>query len=60
MTRYFAKKDTWFDEGTEAVLIDDYQKNHHPVWRAGLFKGFVDGELDEEVCNFEEFDIVEE
>lgn len=50
--KYIAKKDTWFDEGTEAELICEcgpYQ---------AVFKGFKDGKLDEELCSFEEFDII--
>ena len=57
--RYIAKKDTWFDEGTEVKLIFDYRKvKRHPDdddW--GLFSGIRDGRPDEEVCSLDEFDV---
>jgi hypothetical protein len=55
MLVYIAKKDTWFDEGTIATLIDDYRKSNVPV-DCGLFVGKTwDKEVDEEVCGFDEF-----
>lgn len=67
--KYRAKSNTWFDEGTEVKLIDDYR----PQWNAGLFEGIRTCEnplsenrklgekyFDGEVCNFDEFDEVEE
>lgn len=68
MTRYISNG-AWFIAGTEAVLIDDYR----PQWDCGLFlgqrrcenpasEGHPLGEvrLDEEVCSFDEFTVVEE
>jgi len=71
---YIAKKDTWFEEGTEAKLVADCEY-------FGLFKGIKRvtddpncpwsksmitlgnnvGELifDEELCGYDEFDIYE-
>ena len=50
---------TWFDKGTEAILIDDYSLEN-PKYTFGLFFGVKDGKPDEEVCQFEEFEIQEE
>ena len=65
---YIAKKDTWYDEGSICILIDDYR----PQMDAGLFYGmrtcenpasearpFGDKHLDEEVCQFNKFDVEE-
>jgi hypothetical protein len=49
--KYIAKIDTWFDEGTEVEIIDDYRNSSKPC-NIGLFKGYHLGELDEEVCDF--------
>lgn len=68
--KYIAKKDSWFDEGEEIELIDDYR----PDMDCGLFKGpkTVDSKsnhqwdelhsdkvgetlIDEEICPFDEF-----
>lgn len=55
--RFIAKPNTWFDADTEAKLLADYA----PQWPGcGLFEGLRNGQLDEEDCSFEEFDIVEE
>lgn len=54
--RYFSLGE-WFDEGTEALLIDDYRPDGIA---SGLFEGIRKGELDEEVCGFDEFDSVAE
>ena len=53
---YVAKPETWFDAGTVAVLVDDYRPN----MEAGLFCGIRDGQIDEEVCAFEEFYVEED
>lgn len=53
---YRAKPNTWFDEGTEVKLVDDYR----PKLPCGLFCGLQDGKLDEEICSFNEFKIIEE
>lgn len=67
---YIAKKDTWYKEGTEAMLIGDISGN------SGLFRGVKEvraddhpnllsrhevGEefIDEELCGYDEFDIYE-
>jgi len=59
---YKAKPDTWFDAGTTVELIDDYRdsKPGKPFGKCGLFRGYKDGKLDEEICPFDEFEIVEE
>jgi len=56
MARYIAKPDTWFDEGTESHLL--FEVGGEPP--CGLFRGTRKGEIDEEVCNFEEFETVDE
>lgn len=43
--------DTWFDEGTEVELVDDYR----PDLASGLFRGLRHGQRDEEICRFDEF-----
>ena len=57
--KYIAKKDEWFDEGTEATLIDDYRLSTSAPFDSGLFLGIHNGKPDEEVCSFDEFDIAE-
>ena len=68
MKRYFAKKDTWYDEGTECFLedhIDDSTGSFHG-WRTCEEDGFECGRKkgerywDGEVCGYWEFEIVEE
>ena len=54
---YISKPDEWFDAGTIATLIDDYRTEG---LNSGLFSGLRNGELDEEICPFDEFDIVDE
>jgi len=51
--RFFAKPDTWFDEGTEAELVAD-------CGAFGIFLGQHLGKPDEESCGWHEFDVVEE
>ena len=49
---------TWFDKGTECVLICDCvicDTGH-----SGLFSGIRGGKEDEEGCSFDEFTIVRE
>lgn len=63
--RFISKSDEWFDENTEAVLIcltgtGRIGTPSGPRAASGLFKGWKDGSLDEEVCCFTEFEIVEE
>jgi hypothetical protein len=61
-TRYKVKPDGWFDEGTYAIMVDDYSDGH---WICGehnkncgmaLMCGYKNGKLDEEVCNLCEFE----
>lgn len=54
MIKYISNGD-WFDKDTIVELIDDYR----PSMPCGLFYGLKDGKLDEEVCNFNEFTIIE-
>lgn len=69
--KYIAKPDTWFKEGTECKLIDDYR----PGLNSGLFEGLricenpdVEAGIpkgtervdDQEVCSFDEFIEVDE
>jgi len=42
---------TWFDKGSEAELLFETMDG------VGLFKGIKDGNLDEEICMFDEFEI---
>jgi hypothetical protein len=49
----YISKGEWFDTDTEAVLIDDYRPNNGP--NSGLFRGYRNGQIDEEVCSFDEF-----
>jgi hypothetical protein len=85
--KYIAKKDTWFKEGTECKLIEDYRdytlpghEEKNAGFNSGLFEGIfvIDEEkwltvkqkwnnnkvgdevYDREVCNFDEFNIIEE
>jgi len=55
--RYIARPNTWYDAGTVVELIDDYR----PQWKCefSLFRGLRNGRKDEEICCFDEFDIVE-
>jgi hypothetical protein len=70
--KYIAKPDTWFKEGTEAKLIDDYRLED-PSLDFGLFEGIkicenpkseshkIVGEeyQDQEICFFEEFEEID-
>lgn len=42
----------WFDNDTEAKLIDDYRPDGIA---SGFFEGIRNGKLDEEICTFDEF-----
>ncbi len=68
----YISKGEWFYKGTEAVLIDDYRKSTPPM-DSGLFRGWRQCETptsenkplkfiyeDEEVCGFDEFDVVDD
>ena len=59
--KYIALKDNWYDEGTEVEFIGalietyDFDGTYSP---SGLFRGIKDGKIDEEMCGFDEFDII--
>ncbi len=52
--KYIAKKDAWFDEGTEVKLLCE------PFFMGVLAEGFRNGKIDEELCGMDEFEIIEE
>ena len=54
--KYIAKPGTWFDVGTEAILIDDYRPEGKLLNDSGLFCGLRNGKEDEEICPFSEFE----
>lgn len=68
MTKYIAKPDTWFIEGTECELVTDCR----PQMSIGIFSGVRKSEgspelhpegeeyMDEEGCNFDEFEVIDE
>jgi hypothetical protein len=65
-TARFFSNGVWFDKGTEAFLIEgtDYdcfikRDGKMIPSKSGLFRGIRNGHEDEEVCGFEEFEIVE-
>lgn len=51
--RYVANPDTWFDAGTEAVLVAWVTND------SAVFVGTKNGHPDEELCSLDEFDLVE-
>ena len=54
--KFIARTDTWFDEGTEVVLLTE-PTHDYPC---GYFRGLVDGEFDGEECGLDEFDWIDE
>lgn len=69
--RKFISKGEWFDKGTECKLVCQYlwaygtaNSPEEEKWQApkscGIFEGLRNGQLDEESCSFDEFDIIEE
>jgi len=73
MTKYIALPNTWFDEGTEAILIADFRSDDEPSYNAGLFEGWRTCEYpeaenrklgekyrDQEDCAFDEFMEIDE
>lgn len=68
MTKYIALPDTWYVEGTECELITDGR----PEMNIGVFSGKrvsqgipelrPSGEeyVDEELCSFDEFEVIDE
>ena len=57
MRKYIAKPDTWFDEGTEVFLYEDTICGTYP--EQVLAKGIHNGDIDEELCLMDEFEICE-
>ena len=72
--KYITKPDRWFNEGTEAILVDDLRSPLYPNYNCGIFEGWTTCEnplaegkhlkVDEvywsnELCNFDDFEIVE-
>jgi hypothetical protein len=62
----FISNGTWFDKGTEALLIEGTSYDCFRLVngkiipsKSGLFSGTRLGNGDEEVCGFEEFAITE-
>jgi hypothetical protein len=53
MKVYVAKDDTWYDVGTIAIELTPIGND------SGLFLGTSDGQLDEEICGYDEFEIKE-
>lgn len=49
----FISRGEWFDKGTEAKLL--WMVTEEPSDRTGLFEGIRKGEVDEEICGFDEF-----
>lgn len=60
--KFIAKKGTWFDEGTEAVVVagpwNVFNVKNEPD-QGAIFWGLRNGKDDEEGCVFSEFDITE-
>jgi hypothetical protein len=46
---------TWFDKNSLVRLITDYR----PELDSGLFIGYCENKIDEEICSFDEFTEVE-
>lgn len=68
MMKYIAKPDTWFDDGTEAKLIEYLYTSskqwidgeEYPGCDCGLFEGICEGKIDQEICGYDEFEIIED
>lgn len=58
MKRYFAKPNTWFDAGTEAIPVTDFWD--HDTDKGAIFLGIKDGKPDEESCLAREFIVTED
>jgi len=54
MIKYISKEEGWYDTGTESTLLFEITDG------LGMFKGIKDGELDEEPCSYDEFEIIED
>ena len=51
--KYIAKRNTYFDPGTEAFLVEEFSKG-----TAARFRGIRYGEMKIELCQFSEFEQV--
>lgn len=58
MRLYFSKKDEWFDEGTEAILVTGSWMINESC-RVAIFAGIRNGKPDEELCGLDEFEVIE-
>lgn len=54
-TRFITLTDEWYDEGTEAYIVDDIIAGFDDGDFWGLFVGIRNGEQDEETCTGDEF-----
>jgi len=54
MKIFISKENEWFDKGSIAILIS---KPFGSSPESGIFLGTKNGELDEETCSFDEFEI---
>lgn len=50
---------TWFNKGTECELLIDCEDGDAPETHNGLFRGLHEDYIDEEMCLFDEFTIIE-
>jgi len=56
MTKYVAKPNTWFDEGTEVEYVCPMLEGHK---FPAIMSGLRGGKTDEEGCSEHEFEIIE-
>jgi hypothetical protein len=54
--KYIALPGTWFDAGTEAILLADCRQSDTGLIGVGLFEGIHNGKPDQEMCGFDEFE----
>lgn len=54
--KFIARPDTWFDEGTVAIVISNEDFDLHLQEGSCIFKGIKNGSRDEEHCLLTEFD----
>lgn len=54
--RFIAKPGGWFDKGVEVKLLQSFHSHGDDLGFA-LFAGMRNGEEDEEICVFDEFDV---
>jgi hypothetical protein len=59
--KYIAKSSSWFDEGTEVILIDYlYTSPADSGEDMGVFEGLRNGKRIQEICKYSEFEVVVE